>query len=161
LLLAWGLRPRFPKRPKNVLPRDAAPATYEFVSMVGAHLGAGIVDGIVVTPWFNAGLGRVGWRRKTILYLGLPLTRVLEPDEFVALLGHEIGHRVNGDPTRGAVVGTALVTLRSWYVFTYPRQVHTAVQLLATLPLIVASTGARMVWTALIHLSFRDSQRAE
>ena len=36
--------------------------------------------------------------------LGLPLVSVLEPQERVALIAHEIAHDVNGDPARGTQV---------------------------------------------------------
>ena len=50
-----------------------------------------------------------------MLRLGVPLLTILDGQEVVALVGHELAHQVNGDATRGLVVGTALETLRRWY----------------------------------------------
>jgi Zn-dependent protease with chaperone function len=54
-------------------------------------------------------------RGRPILFLGLPLWDVLTPRQRVALLGHEIGHGVNGDSRHGVVIGSALRTLHQWY----------------------------------------------
>ncbi|WP_309114375.1 hypothetical protein [Saccharothrix sp.] len=59
---------------------------------------------------FNAGASDHGLRRRRRLVLGLPLWGVLEPQQRVALPAHEMGHFVNGDPTRGIATSPALVT---------------------------------------------------
>ncbi|WP_328822533.1 M48 family metalloprotease [Micromonospora rubida] len=48
----------------------------------------------------NAYATAVGPRRRRVLCLGLPLWGSLPAQERVALLGHELGHFVNGDPRR-------------------------------------------------------------
>ena len=45
-----------------------------------------------------------------MLFIGLPLFAILDDAERVSVLGHELAHGVNGDPTRGFVVGTAMIS---------------------------------------------------
>jgi Zn-dependent protease with chaperone function len=54
------------------------------------------------------------------LKLGLPLLAALEPQERVALIGHELGHARNGDSSRGLFVGSAIRGLASWYTVLAP-----------------------------------------
>ena len=51
----------------------------------------------------------------------MPLWQTLDPDQRLALLGHELGHQINGDVTRGIWTGTARGTLREWMVLINPR----------------------------------------
>ena len=120
LLVAVALRPR-PGRlgpDEDPLTRAEAPALFELLDRVSISLSAPSVQLVVINGEYNAGFGTVGWRRRRVLWLGAPLWRVLDPQERVALLGHEIGHSVNGDARHGLVVGTALETLAEWYEFT-------------------------------------------
>jgi Zn-dependent protease with chaperone function len=72
---------------------------------------------MVVNEDFNAAYGVVGWRRVPVLWIGLPLWMALRPQERLALLGHEVAHGVNGDGTRGFIVGSALGALDEWIGF--------------------------------------------
>ncbi|MBE1605695.1 M48 family metallopeptidase [Actinopolymorpha pittospori] len=110
IALAVQMRPRFPKLPagSRVLRRAEAPTLYGLLDRVSNALGGRPLDAIVVDQHFNASAGWVGLRQRRVLTLGLPLWNVLSPAERLALLGHEIGHFVNGDLRRGLVVGTAL-----------------------------------------------------
>jgi Zn-dependent protease with chaperone function len=75
---------------------------------------------IVFDANFNAAHGKIGLRRRPVLWLGMPLWEVLSDEQRVALLGHEFGHQVNGDLAYGLVVGTALRTLSDWYRLLQP-----------------------------------------
>jgi hypothetical protein len=53
----------------------------------------------------------VGLRRRRVVHIGIPLWFTLEPQPRVAVLGHEVGHFVNGDLRRSLLVGSSIDTL--------------------------------------------------
>jgi Zn-dependent protease with chaperone function len=79
------------------LRREAAPALDALARDVVRHLKAPRFHEILLTAEFNAAafqtprLGFFGWHRNALV-LGLPLMEALSPDEFRAVLTHEIGH---------------------------------------------------------------------
>ncbi|MFE6052576.1 M48 family metalloprotease [Kitasatospora sp. NPDC056446] len=122
LVIAVTLRPRLGRLPKDagVLDRAGAPALYGLADRVAAEVGARPVDVIQVTDEFNASYGLVGLRRRSVLRLGLPLWEVLDDQERTALLGHEFGHRVNGDRRRSFWLYSAVSALWAWYDMARP-----------------------------------------
>ena len=68
-------------------------------------------DAIVADTRWNASWALVGWRRRRVLVVGLPLLAALGPQERVAMIAHEVGHDRNGDVTRGLFVGSAVAGL--------------------------------------------------
>lgn len=92
--------------------RDEAPQLWSVVDRAAASLGAPAVDRLTITNEFNAACGRSGLRRQTVLEIGLPLWAALGPAGRQALLGHELGHLVNGDPTTAFATQPALTTFR-------------------------------------------------
>ena len=52
---------------------------------------------IAFTAEFNASFTTVGWRGTPVFRLGVPLLTILDDQEIVALLAHEMAHEVNGD----------------------------------------------------------------
>jgi Zn-dependent protease with chaperone function len=168
LATAWVLRPRPQKLPTGIARRDSFPALYTLVDAVAQSLGTSRVRGIVVDEQFNAAFAQVGWRRHKVLYLGLPLWSILDGQEKVALLAHELAHGVNRDAHRGFFVGTAIHSLATWYALLHPdRIVNTEDGLLGLLAiplnlvLLGLSNVARLGVYALSYLLWRDSQRAE
>ncbi|MFJ4678496.1 M48 family metalloprotease [Kitasatospora sp. NPDC088783] len=170
LAVAVLLRPRLgrPER-TGVLARADAPVLYELVDRVSAELGAPRVDSIAVTDEFNAAFGTYGLRRHRQLRIGLPLWTVLERQERVAMLGHEIGHGVNGDTRRGLWTGSALNALVEWYRLTVPSRDHevnshplTAVASAAAKLLLGAvNLGVRALAGLMHRLHLRSGQAAE
>ncbi|MFI6155801.1 M48 family metalloprotease [Kitasatospora sp. NPDC051170] len=132
LVFAVVLRPRFGRVPRGegVLDREQAPALYGLADRVAAEVGAPRVDLIVLDDDFNASFGVVGLRRRTVLTLGLPLWEALDDQQRIALLGHEFGHRVNGDNRRSFWLGTAISTLATWYDLARPGRLHLGVRTL-------------------------------
>lgn len=116
------LRPRLGRLPRDrgVLARAQAPALYGLADRVAAEVGAAPVDVIRTSAAFNASFGLVGLRRRSVLTLGLPLWEVLDEQQRIALLGHEFGHRVNGDHRRSLLLGSALSTIATWYELARP-----------------------------------------
>lgn len=117
---AYLLRPRLgpnraERRRRRLVDRRDAPALYGLCARVAAELGTAPPEAIAVDGSYNAGYGLAGIRGGGVLTLGLPLWETLAPAERLALLGHELGHRVGGDIRRRLWVGSALGTLEEWY----------------------------------------------
>lgn len=171
LAVAWFFRPRLAQLNGEVLPRDQYPALYRLADQVAGALNSPKLDGIVVGGWFNASFSRVGIRQKRIVQIGLPLWSILDPQERVALLGHELAHGVNGDPVRSFFVGTAIDSLMTWHHYLSPMRLRTIggrfirragfEDLLAAIILLPFSSLAWLAAYALSHLLWRESQRAE
>jgi Zn-dependent protease with chaperone function len=113
--IAWFLRPRPDEMPSEILSRAEFPALYRVVDTVVDSLGAPKTYGIVVNEDFNASYGQFGWRRKGVLSIGLSLWMILDEEEKVALIAHELAHSVNGDAARGFYIGLAMNSLENWY----------------------------------------------
>ncbi|MGA5816309.1 M48 family metallopeptidase [Kitasatospora sp. NPDC094028] len=120
------LRPRLGRVPRDsgVLTRAEAPALYGLADRVADEVGAAPVDVIRVEADFNASFGLVGLRRRSVLSLGLPLWESLDEQQRIALLGHEFGHRVNGDHRRSLLLGSAIGTLVAWYHLARPSRLR-------------------------------------
>ncbi|GAA2114730.1 hypothetical protein GCM10009759_59210 [Kitasatospora saccharophila] len=170
LAVAFLLRPRLgrPER-SGVLTREAAPTLYGLVDLVSAELGTPKVESIVVTSAFNASFGVHGLRRHRQLEIGLPLWTVLTRQQRVALLGHEIGHCVNGDSRRGVWTGSAVNALSEWHALTAPSRdnetnanpVVALASSAANLLLGVLHLGVRALTVLMHRLHLRSGQAAE
>ena len=113
--LVWLMRPKPGKVPSlDLVDRKDFPALHAFVNQVAKELGGRPVSKIVIDESFGAAYGVLGWRRVPVLWIGLPLWLALRPQERLAVIGHEIAHGVNGDGTRGFIVGSALSALDEW-----------------------------------------------
>ncbi|GGU68201.1 M48 family metallopeptidase [Lentzea flava] len=112
LLVAWALRPRLGRAGDvwHALRRDDAPTFFALLDRVAAAAGAPLPDRVALDARFNASAGTHGLRRRRTLIVGLPLFGVLTPQQRVAVLGHEFGHFVNGDPARGVLTSPAVRT---------------------------------------------------
>lgn len=79
------------------LGRAEAPELFAVLDDVRRQMGAPKIHQVLVTPDFNAAvtqvprLGILGWQ-KNHLMIGLPLMMTLSPDEFRAVVAHELGH---------------------------------------------------------------------
>ncbi len=112
----------------EVVDRAEFPALYRLADEVASDLGAHAVDGIAVDGSFNASFGRYGWRGRRIMTIGLPLFTVLDGQERVAVVAHEIAHDVNRDPARSMFVGGAVRTLVELYSFFLPQEASAGVE---------------------------------
>jgi Zn-dependent protease with chaperone function len=161
------MRPRLGKRPKeDVVNRSEAPRLYALADEIADALQIRRVDVIVVNREFNASWGVLGLRRTRVLTLGLPLIAVLEPQERVALIAHELAHARNGDATRGLLVGSSVDGLAALY-WTLSPEDHgdtpggPILDLIAKGLLWVVSRPVWLVLMLQLHLLLRDMQRAE
>jgi Zn-dependent protease with chaperone function len=175
LLLGLLIRPQLGRLDRGSLTLTAAeaPALFELLCRLGKHVGSRPVDVIVLDARFNASHGQIGVRRRRVLWIGLSLWNVLDDQERVGVLAHELADQVNGDLSHGLVVGSALRTLAGWmavlYAPTRPRQragsVFEALEMLGEL---LASIAMRLMGSligALYRLErsllFQSQQRAE
>ena len=122
LMTSWLTRPRFAAFPKNAISRKDFPVLYDLTDSIAAALGTKSVDAIVIDGHFNAAFGQVGWKGKKILYIGLPLWKILSEREKIALIAHELSHGINGDPLRGIFIRTAVDSLIVWHGLLKPDQ---------------------------------------
>jgi Zn-dependent protease with chaperone function len=162
IAFAWTLRPRIAPFPKRTLPRHKYSATYALADTLADCLGARRIKAIVVDDTFNAALGHAGWRRSPMLYLGLPLWAILDEQERLALIAHELAHEAHGDVGRGFFITSAL----EWYGALTPPIVPSggefALGAIIAVPLMkVLRLLTRAGIFVLVHLLRRDSQRAE
>lgn len=161
---AWLMRPRPGEMPKeDIVQASEFPALYAFVNAIAGQLGGQPVNHIVVNEDFNASYGVVGWQRRPVLTIGLPLWISLAPRERVAVIAHEIAHGVNGDGTRSFMVYAALNALDTW--IGYLRGVYyragDGFELLAGYVTWGLSYPFTFIEGLLVQLLFFDKQRAE
>lgn len=168
--LAYALRPRFGRLDGDLteLRRNRAPELFALVDEVATAAGAPPPDVIGVDDEPNAYATTVGLRRRRVLCLGLPLWGALPAQERVALLGHELGHFVNGDPRRALLVQPVLTTLGSAADLVRPVRTVTGGGVLELFGRAVANAAqwvlSRLLLGAhllLVSVALRDSQRAE
>lgn len=172
---AYALRPRFGRKPDaHVLSREEAPTLFELVDEVARTMDTETVDEIYVDLDINAAYGQYGIRGRSYLTLGSPLWLSLDGAEKVALIAHELAHRVNGDVTRNYWIGNAIGTLANWYSFLRPQHPVTSPRYswhgtddwfgesIATYYFgLLASIPVALLLGALVRLSWSSSQRAE
>jgi len=168
--LAILMRPRFRKAPdEGIVTRGDAPTLFRVAEDVAKALEVVPADTIVIDWNFNASWAIVGLRRQRILTLGLPLLAILDPEERVALIAHELAHARNGDSTCGLFVGSAVDGLAEFYYVVAPEDLTGArewgdLAVLERVVNVLLWTLSRPVLGLLLlelHLLLRDSQRAE
>lgn len=167
--VAVVLRPRWERPPSTYdeLTRDQAPTLFALVDRVADAVGTAVPDLVVVDSAFNASAGAFGVRRRRLLCVGLPLWGVLDPQERVALLGHELGHFVNGDLAQNLLTQPAFTTLGRLAAILAPEGLRgrdglEEVMLAVVRPLFwLASRAAHAAQLGLLAVGMRERQRAE
>lgn len=165
----WMVRPRLSEMPTGGVSEQEFPALFQLVNRICDHIGIPHVSTIIVDEDFNAGFAQFGWRRESVMWIGLPLWTILTPGERVAILSHEASHGANGDPTRSLIVQGALNTLEGWLYFLRPNYDYRAAEytdtsfgeVLAYYLMWIFSFLVEGVMHILRLLVWRDSQIAE
>lgn len=169
LLVGFELRPRLGsfRKLKNIRYRTDAPVLFGVLDQVAAEVGAKPVHGVSTNSSWNASYMAVGWRRRRVVTLGLPLWDALPADQKIAILGHEFAHGVNGDARHGAIVGTSLATLARLYNVLRPgprtlrgTRYGLAEELARLVQALLSSMVAGVLMTQQL-ISLRAGQRAE
>ena len=158
----WLLFPRVPARPKRTLAEADYPAFFALIREITEKLGGRPIRYVVVDDDFNASYSLAGRGREPVLHFGLPLWIALQPQQRVAIIAHEIAHGVNGDSTRGFMIGTALNALCEWIGLFRPA--HCAVdstEWLARHVTWVMAVPLVALNDLLVHLLWQEKQRAE
>ncbi|HET9059968.1 MAG TPA: M48 family metalloprotease [Acidimicrobiales bacterium] len=93
---------------------EEAPTLYALVGRVADALGAPKPDRIGIDWRYNASFGRRPGAKRGLV-LGASLWTVLSPPERVSIIGHELGHSLNGDQRRKRPVRLAIVSLAHWH----------------------------------------------
>lgn len=173
LLILVGLecRLRFERidTDQGKITREAAPRLFAVIEQAGVVVGAPRIDTLVVTDDFNAFCGRSGLRQRTVLGIGLPLWAALSTQGRTALLGHELGHLVNGDPTTSFTTQPALTTFARLARVFQPRglvgRTGTGLEgLVAPLAYLIFGPlylACRSLHARLLRIAAPDHQRAE
>jgi Zn-dependent protease with chaperone function len=127
IIIAVWAGPRVQRGPrgKGWLRRAEAPALFGVLDRVCAELGAPVPVAVGRDGDFNAYTLRTGLRGKPVVVIGLPLWRVATGPERLALLGHEIGHTVNGDTLNGMLGYAASRSLATWRMVFHPGNIRT------------------------------------
>jgi Zn-dependent protease with chaperone function len=180
-LLAFAVVMLFRPRPHlldpqaHVVTRDQAPRLYDLLDQIADAIGTQRVVVVVVDTEPNIWFGRIGWRFRPVIGLGLPLWVGLRPQERVAVLAHELGHGKNGDVRHGWVVdaarsilGELLATFSDQPLDQYRRDLSYYVNagapyvslLTRILNAIVSGLASGYLWL-LDKVDLRSSQRAE
>jgi heat shock protein HtpX len=166
--VAVVLRPRFHRlatltEDAQPVDRAAAPELFALIGRVAGELGTPLPQILLVGPEMNAFTTTVGLRRRRVLYLGLPLWATLAPQERVALLGHELGHFVNGDVRRAPLTVIARTTLGQVAELLEPSLSNPGgiIEALTRTVGRLLARVTRLLQLLLLWTSLRDSQRAE
>ncbi len=111
-----------PRQAPELIDRSQFAALHELADDVAQALGAHRVDGIAVSGEFANSFDRYGWRGRRIMTIGLPLFTVLDGQERVAAVAHEIARDVSRDPARSMFVRNAYTILVEVYGFLLPQE---------------------------------------
>lgn len=168
-MMIWTFRPQFNTPPEKYLKESDAPVLFSIIDDLRERLGASQIDYIVIDHSFNASMGYIGIQRKRILTLGYPLLTVLDAQETIELISHELAHDVNRDPIRGYMQWYAASTLEKWYSITNPLEIITTdagiYAMILSVPFNMVMWGVARVFLGVAYLLYmmmwRDSQRAE
>ena len=120
LTTAVYLRPFIPKTPEQYLTQEKVPLLFEVINEINTKLGGSSIDYLVLDHEYNASMSYAGLTRKRVLTLGYPLLYLLNKQEFVCLIAHELAHNVNNDPTRGYFHFYAADMLLNWHILISP-----------------------------------------
>ncbi|MCO4780694.1 MAG: M48 family metalloprotease [Candidatus Cloacimonetes bacterium] len=115
LFICWQGRIRFQQIDSPFLPRDEFSNTIQLINDIAKQLNVAKPDYYLYDLDFNAAVMRCGtFNSKRAIIVGLPLFYVLNPQEKVALISHELAHFSNNDPKRSIIIGSVYHSLITW-----------------------------------------------
>lgn len=118
----WAIVPRFGDEPPNAVVADPKefPELNHIVKLIANSLEVDVPK-VLLTEQFDATFGRIGFRRTPLLILGHPFLALLEPQEIVSLIAHELAHDRDGTITRSMPVQIAYSAVNRWKLILNPR----------------------------------------
>ncbi len=174
LTLVMSVRILYSVRPPNYnsIKREDFPTLFHIIDQLTESLGADRIDDVIFTDEYNAYITEIGFKKRKVLGIGLPLFYLLADGEKIALLSHEIAHSLHQDTNRGSYLGNALNLLGKWYtmiqpVYSLSCNEASLLELSAILMIIVnvfryiLAQIILVLWYVFSFLVNRDSQRAE
>jgi Zn-dependent protease with chaperone function len=173
VILCLLSRPRITSPPDEILRRADFPALYGLADRIAEAMGTKPVDGIAKSADFGANYRQAGWRSRRYIELGAPLLAILNHDERVAVIAHELSHGANRDPMRGMFLYGAVKTLVAWASTIRPATIGNAgdgmpfgpLASLFAIPfellMLLVSELVFLVAKGMLLLVLRQSQRAE
>ncbi len=166
LLLAWVLRPRFGKIPKEYLTKAQAPTLYWLANTIADTLKTSRVERIMLDfSVYNAAFIRAGLPSQRILLLGKPLWDTLSTEEQIALIAHEFAHSLHNDSFRHQYIFSAVHALMMWFSLLRPATLFPRGMGIFVTPILLVyfmvSHTARLSARALLLLMWHTSRRAE
>jgi Zn-dependent protease with chaperone function len=164
--VGYVLAPRPTRQTERSFLRAELPVTFGLIDAIAKALGVESPDAFRVLMEPNASAATYGMlKRQNVIAIGMPLWRVMTPQERIAILAHEMAHFGNGDPARGTFIWYAMQVVSRWeyllapdvnpvYAPSMASWVTASIQFLCRLP--VSALG-----NILLYLQYYDSQRAE
>jgi Zn-dependent protease with chaperone function len=128
VLIMIAVRPRVramlrkPKAKDGWIGAQDAPHFFDLLEQCAAALKAPVPDRVRFDARFNAATTRFGLKQRAYVLIGIPFWQILTGPQRITLLGHELGHQVNGDTTHGLWAGTARESLFEWMKVLDPRE---------------------------------------
>ncbi len=158
VLLGAFLVPRRPALPEGLLRPGDLPATFDLIDTLCDRMKAPRVTGLAVRRVPNAYASQR--RGEKLIGFNAILWHIASREERIAILAHEIGHLVNGDPLRSGLAAQAYWVLGRWHGLAEPQ--NSAGESLASEVVQIPLTLFIEVFEALlVRLTYPDSQRAE
>lgn len=114
-LIGIEIFPKPTKIKETKLERQEYPAIYKLVDMISEKLKSKKIKNICVSYDFNAFFASTGLKRENFIVLGIPYFSILDFNEKVSVIAHEVTHCKNKDTSRHKFVSSALNTLAKWY----------------------------------------------
>ena len=130
VLLVWQLLPRaagLPRRAVRLSPQDA-PAVHALTRAVVSAMGARAPTTLAVDTTYPVAVLPVGYLGRATLVIGLPQWTVLDPDERLAVLAHELAYAQVWRSPAGVLVRVADDLLTSARTVLTPTRTVTADQ---------------------------------
>lgn len=172
ILIAFGIV-IFPRRPKNearTYRRKDIPEFFGFLDEVSQRLNTEPPNGVQFDGDVNAFMAqyKYGFLRdeEWVLGIGFPLWEALQPRERIALVAHELAHKVNDDPARQGLFASANIVLHNWIETLQPNDRYCFEDRFYnefSIPIFNSiAVGIVEAFRAILaRLSFFESQRAE
>ncbi len=164
-VLTYFISPKLLHAPTDTLSRKKYPNLWKLVDDVSAALGVDPPGLLSVNNDYKTNVNRYGLKQERGLTLGLPYLMVLNKQERVALVAHEMSHFAHGDPARGLFFRHCIDSLEDWYLVLHPNEIWEAYAPFSeavgnVLMLMVSQIPAALIWV-MVRLHWDDSQICE